>query len=129
MRNKAEQGIYTSRPPLGYRNNKLLHTIEIEEAKASIARRLFALYATGQQSLNSLRAAIRQVFSASPMYDQNWRLVRKRCGVWIRATNSAARIGPIAGIWRNKGTAKCFRLSWRSSRLACWRKAAKASNC
>jgi site-specific DNA recombinase len=29
MREKAEQGIYPSRPPLGYRNNKLEHTIEL----------------------------------------------------------------------------------------------------
>jgi len=29
MREKAEQGIYPSRPPLGYRNNKLEHTIEV----------------------------------------------------------------------------------------------------
>ena len=28
MREKAAQGIYPSRPPLGYRNNKVEHTIE-----------------------------------------------------------------------------------------------------
>jgi len=62
MREKAEQGIYPSRPPLGYRNNVLLHTIEIDEAKAPIARRMFALYATGQYSLTSLRVEIRKEF-------------------------------------------------------------------
>jgi site-specific DNA recombinase len=30
MREKAAQGIYPSRPPLGYRNNKLLRTIEVD---------------------------------------------------------------------------------------------------
>jgi len=30
MREKAEQGIYPSRPPLGYRNNKVERTIEID---------------------------------------------------------------------------------------------------
>jgi hypothetical protein len=32
MREKAEQGIYPSRPPLGYRNNKLERTIEVDPA-------------------------------------------------------------------------------------------------
>jgi site-specific DNA recombinase len=58
MREKAEQGIYPSRPPLGYRNNKLERTIEIDPEKAPIARKLFELYATGTHSLASLRKAI-----------------------------------------------------------------------
>lgn len=33
MREKAAQGIYPSRPPLGYRNNKLLRTIEVDPLK------------------------------------------------------------------------------------------------
>ena len=59
MREKAEQGIYPSRPPLGYQNNKLEHTIEIDPRKAPVAQRMFGLYATGQYSLSSLRKAIR----------------------------------------------------------------------
>ena len=47
MREKAEQGIYPSRPPLGYRNNKLEHTIEADPNKAPVARRIFELYASG----------------------------------------------------------------------------------
>jgi site-specific DNA recombinase len=62
MREKAEQGIYPSRPPLGYRNNVLLHTIEIDEVKAPVARLMFELYATGQCSLTSLRVTIRKEF-------------------------------------------------------------------
>ena len=46
MREKAEQGIYPSRPPLGYRNNKLERTIEVDAAKAPAARRMFELYAS-----------------------------------------------------------------------------------
>jgi hypothetical protein len=34
MREKAEQGIYPSRPPLGYQNNKSEHTIEVDPSKA-----------------------------------------------------------------------------------------------
>jgi len=37
MVEKAEQGIYPSRPPMGYRNNKLEHTIEVDVEKAPIA--------------------------------------------------------------------------------------------
>jgi site-specific DNA recombinase len=59
MREKAEQGIYPSRPPFGYRNNKLEHTIEVDPEKAPIAQRMFELYASGQYSLSSLRATLR----------------------------------------------------------------------
>jgi hypothetical protein len=58
MREKAEQGVYPSRPPLGYRNNKLERSIEIDETKAPMARRMFELYATGRYSLSSLGKAI-----------------------------------------------------------------------
>jgi site-specific DNA recombinase len=62
MREKAEQGIYPSRPPLGYQNNKLEHTIEVDPCKAPIARRMFELYASGRHSLTSLRKAIQDEF-------------------------------------------------------------------
>lgn len=65
MREKAEQGIYPSRPPLGYCNNKLEHTIEVDSAKAPIAQRMFALYASGQQSLNGARKALKRNLALS----------------------------------------------------------------
>src|ERR1700685_3154648 len=52
MREKAEQGIYPSRPPLGYRNNKLERSIEVDAANAPVARRMFELYASGKCSLD-----------------------------------------------------------------------------
>ena len=55
MREKPAQGIYPSRPPLGYRNNKLLRTIEVDPGNAPIAQQMFELYATGMYSLASLR--------------------------------------------------------------------------
>ena len=55
MREKEAQGIYPSRPPLGYRNNKLLRTIEVDPDNAPIAQRMFELYATGMYSLATLR--------------------------------------------------------------------------
>ena len=58
MREKAEHGIYPSRPPLGYRNNKALRTIEVDPERAPIAQRMFELYATGNYSLSTLRTAL-----------------------------------------------------------------------
>jgi site-specific DNA recombinase len=62
MREKAEQGIYPSRPPVGYRNNKAEHTIEVDPGKAPLARRMFELYATGNYSLSQLRLALMEEF-------------------------------------------------------------------
>jgi site-specific DNA recombinase len=62
MREKAEQGIYPSRPPLGYCNNKLEHTIEIDPQKAPVAKRMFELYASGQHSLASVRTILKDEF-------------------------------------------------------------------
>jgi site-specific DNA recombinase len=65
MREKAEQGIYPSRPPLGYQNNKLEHSIEIDPQKAPVANRMFELYASGQYSLSGLRVALRNEFGVN----------------------------------------------------------------
>jgi site-specific DNA recombinase len=62
MREKAEQGIYPSRPPLGYRNNKLEHTIEVDAVKAPIAKRMFELYASGQLSLELVWKTLKRDF-------------------------------------------------------------------
>jgi site-specific DNA recombinase len=63
MREKAEQGIYPSRPPLGYRNNKLERTIEVDPAKAPVARRMFELYASGQFSLDLVWKTLKSEFA------------------------------------------------------------------
>ncbi len=65
MREKAEQGIYPSRPPIGYRNNTVEHTIEADPQKAPLARRMFELYATGNYSLTQLRLAIKSEFGVT----------------------------------------------------------------
>jgi site-specific DNA recombinase len=65
MREKAEQGIYPSRPPLGYQNNKLERTIAVNPQKAPIAQRIFELYASGQYSLTSLRKVIQAEFGVN----------------------------------------------------------------
>jgi hypothetical protein len=43
--------------------------------------------------------------------------------------NTAARIGPIEGIWQSSFHAECFWLSLSSSRRTCWRKDLSASSC
>jgi site-specific DNA recombinase len=60
MREKAEQGIYPGRAPYGYCNNRVTRAIDIDQAKAPIIKRAFELYATGRQSLTTLRKAILQ---------------------------------------------------------------------
>ncbi len=62
MREKAEQGIYPSRPPLGYQNNKLEHTIEVDPVKSPLAQRMFELYASGQHSLATARKVLKTEF-------------------------------------------------------------------
>jgi site-specific DNA recombinase len=58
MREKAEQGIYPGRAPFGYRNNQLTRSIDVQDERAKIVRRIYALYATGDHSLSSLQASI-----------------------------------------------------------------------
>jgi DNA invertase Pin-like site-specific DNA recombinase len=60
MREKAEQGIYPGRAPLGYRNNKADRTIEVHPENAAIVRRIFELYACGQYSLSQLKKLVRE---------------------------------------------------------------------
>jgi len=52
---KAAQGHYPSIAPIGYRNDKETHTLEIHEQEAKAIRRLFTLYATGDYSIKQLR--------------------------------------------------------------------------
>ena len=62
MQEKAEQGIYPSRPPLGYVNNLAEHTIEIHRENSVIVKRMFELYATGEYSLAAIRKTIQAEF-------------------------------------------------------------------
>lgn len=55
MREKAEQGEWPSKAPIGYLNNKTTHLVELHSVKAPLVRRAFELYVSGQYSLDSLR--------------------------------------------------------------------------
>lgn len=52
---KAEQGIYPCKAPLGYLNNKESHTIDLDSARAEFIRQLFLWYACGNYSISMLR--------------------------------------------------------------------------
>ena len=54
MQEKAEQGLYPSVAPLGYKNNRLTGLIDTDEERAPYIKRAFTLMATGSFSLNML---------------------------------------------------------------------------
>jgi len=55
MLEKAEQGIYPSTAPLGYKNNPTTKELEVDPQTAPIVTKAFDLYATGNHSLESIR--------------------------------------------------------------------------
>jgi DNA invertase Pin-like site-specific DNA recombinase len=54
MLEKAEQGQYPSRAPLGYRNNIATNLIDVDPQTAPLVQELFRLYATQRYSLKQL---------------------------------------------------------------------------
>lgn len=61
LREKAEQGYYPSRPPIGYQTVKINHRalLQINPEKAFFIKQIFELYATGQYSYESLAKVMR----------------------------------------------------------------------
>jgi site-specific DNA recombinase len=58
MREKAEEGIYPGRAPIGYRNKPLTRSIDVDLERAPMVRRIFELYASGEHSLITLRKTV-----------------------------------------------------------------------
>ena len=54
MLEKARQGMYPSKAPRGYINNPQTKTIDVDRERATLIRRMFELYATGNYSLQQL---------------------------------------------------------------------------
>ena len=54
MLEKAEQGLFPSYAPIGYKNNLATHLIEVNEEEALFVKRAFSLMATGSYSLSML---------------------------------------------------------------------------
>jgi site-specific DNA recombinase len=73
MKEKAAQGVYPGRAPLGYRNNQLQRNIEVHPENAEVVKRIFELYANGDCSLAELRQIIRtetgKVIAKSHIHD------------------------------------------------------------
>jgi len=57
---KARQGEYPAKAPLGYMNNTTTNLVEVDPVKAKFVVRMFELAATGQYSFMAIRAAIIQ---------------------------------------------------------------------
>ncbi len=51
LREKAEQGFFPGLAPIGYKNNKVTHLIEIDKKKAPHIKIVFSLMATGSYSI------------------------------------------------------------------------------
>jgi site-specific DNA recombinase len=64
MREKAEQGEYPARAPLGYVNDKVARVVEPDPKYSAMIVRMFQLYATGNRSLKQVRDTLR---------DEGWR--------------------------------------------------------
>jgi len=73
MNEKAAQGHWPTKPPIGYRTNHESHIIEPDPVKASAVRRLFEWYATGQHSLKS----VSQVAKSSGLFSRNSMAINK----------------------------------------------------
>lgn len=60
MQEKAEQGIYPSAAPMGYKNNPVTGLIDLDPARAPFLTRMFELYATGLYSVPVLTKKINE---------------------------------------------------------------------
>ena len=61
MREKAEQGEWPNKVPLGYLNNKETHLLEVDPDRAPMIARLFELYSTGQHSITTLHQKAKEL--------------------------------------------------------------------
>jgi hypothetical protein len=57
---KARQGGYPAKAPLGYRNNTNTNLVEVDQEKSRFVVRMFELAATGQHSLVEIRKQVRE---------------------------------------------------------------------
>ena len=80
MQEKAEQGLYPARVPLGYRNitgSNGKRTMEIDPTRASLIQRMFEWYATGRYSINEM---------VEKMYEEGFRSIhgkKSRVAIFI----------------------------------------------
>lgn len=68
MNEKAAQGHYPSKAPLGYSNNPVTRLIDLDPIRAPIIRRIFERYATGEYSMNDLLSLAKEEGLAKASY-------------------------------------------------------------
>ena len=52
----SRNGVWPSKPPVGYLNDRNARSIVVDPAKAPLVRKAFELYATGNYALHEIRA-------------------------------------------------------------------------
>ncbi len=60
QREKAEQGVYPTKPPLGYQNNPDTRKIDIDPEKALIVKKMFEWYSSGNYSIDAVKSRATQ---------------------------------------------------------------------
>jgi len=91
---KAEQGKWPTRPPVGYRSNADTKIIEPDPIKAPFIKKLFEWYATGQYSLEQLSKKAKE----SGLFSRNSTTINK-AGIH-RILNNTIYYGEF--IWKDK---------------------------
>ena len=61
IRQKLRNGVWPSKPPVGYLNDKNARAIVVDAAKAPLVRKAFELYATGNYALHEVRNRMNEV--------------------------------------------------------------------
>ena len=61
LREKAEQGHWPTVAPVGYLNNRQTHRIDVDPARGPLVAEVFALYGSGDYSLQALRQRAREL--------------------------------------------------------------------
>ena len=62
MLEKARQGVFPGLAPFGYRNDKTTRTIEVDPVDSPMVVRLMEAYATGADTLSTLRKMLKTEF-------------------------------------------------------------------
>ena len=70
---KAAQGKWPHRAPVGYMNNKATHTIEPDTEKAALIKKLYTEYASGERSLKQLI----KIAKSSSLFSRNSQTINK----------------------------------------------------
>lgn len=90
MKEKVQQGGFPGLAPVGYKNNRLDHTIEVDTERSPFVKNAFELYATGNYSLIILKEKL----------DRDEFQTRKGCKISLHGTQTILR-NPFYYGWFN----------------------------